>query len=280
MSARHTTIGLYSSPRIDMVANLLRAAQPGAPIAVEELLAVTSMNYGVAEFEHARRWFEHNDAPPDSLEPSSSNPPSLVDVGAGFGPAGLVFGARHYRVTAVEVRAEIAAQGERVIQSSGLQDNVRYEVTDVMAYEPEAPADRLISILSVLHIADKHAAMKKLASLLRVGGRGYIADFYARDELSASEIALLNAEVDCPSLFTRDEYASALRRAGFRYVEFTDVTREYADFVHRRLIDYVRRDDTERREELTRFYAAMDTLFSAGNAAASRLGGCRIYLAR
>jgi SAM-dependent methyltransferase len=266
-------IELYKSPRVEMVNEFLKKYGAKRPIPVKDMLPVTLMNYGQVEFEVAQLWFE---AGKDA--PGRNKYPSLIDVGAGFGPAGLVFGSYQYRVTAIEIQADIAAVGRRVVNACGLQDNVCYEVTDVMAFEPENPADTLISVLCLLHVPDKESVMKKLASLLRPGGRAYIADFYAKGELSENEQAILQNEVACPGLLAKDEYIGALKDAGFKTVQFEDITSEYSTFVHNRFMTYLKKDKSERCEELTRFFRAMDTLYLSGDGESSRLGGCRIYL--
>jgi hypothetical protein len=149
-----------------------------------------------------------------------------------------------------------------------------------MAFEPKKPADTLISVLCLLHVPDKEGVMKKLASFLRAGGRAYIADFYAKGELSETEQTLLRHEVACPGLLTEAEYVSTLKGAGFQMVRFEDVTVEYATFVHNRLTTYLQEDKSAQCDELTQFFRAMDTLYRSGDGASSRLGGCRVYLER
>jgi SAM-dependent methyltransferase len=266
-------IGLYTSPRLEMVERFLAQYGEYRPISVEDMLPVTLMNYGRVEIEEAQAWFEAGEE-----APIQNDCPTLIDVGAGFGPAGLVFGARQYKVTAVEMQADIAAIGQRVATACGLQNNVVYEVTDVMAFEPATPADVLISVLCLLHVPDKEGVMRKLASLLRAGGRAYIADFYAKGELSETEQTLLKDEVGCPGLLTKEEYIGALKEAGFHTVRFEDVTPEYSTFVNNRFTTYLRNDKSERHEELTRFFRTADILFCSGDGESSRLGGCRVYL--
>src|SRR5215471_17581730 len=99
------------------------------------------MNYGTVELDKAQAWFEAGTA-----ASGQHGPPSLIDVDAGFGPAGLVFGARNYEVTAIELQADIAEVGQRVAKACGLQDEVHYVVTDVMAFAPPIPADTLLSV--------------------------------------------------------------------------------------------------------------------------------------
>ncbi|GJO35286.1 hypothetical protein NJB1507_48890 [Mycobacterium marinum] len=273
--ATDRAMDLYTAPRLQMVEAVLARHREEPIVPVPELLSVTPMNYGPAEFQAARSWFAAG-----GLVPGGNCCLSLIDVGAGFGPAGLVFGSQGYRVTAIEMRADIAAVGRRVMAACGLQDFVHFEVADVMAYQPVTPADTLTSILCLLHVADKHAAMEKLATLLRVGGRGYLADFYARRRLSGSERALLQDQVACPGLLTRQEYVGALTAAGIAAVRFTDVTQEYSAYVHQRCVDYLGRSESDRHDELAQFFTAIDTLFGNGDAANSALGGCRIYLER
>ena len=268
-------MGLYQAPRVALVAQFLQQYGERRPIPVAEILPVILMNYGEAEFHHAQTWFEAGEG-----APGLRGRPSLIDVGAGFGPAGLVFGSLHYRVTAIELQADIAAMGQRIVQACGLQTTVHYAIGDVMAFAPKTPADTLIAVLCLLHVPDKVGVMKKLAGLLRAGGRAYLADFYAKGALSAQDQALLHDEVACSGLLTKDEYTSALQDAGFATVRFEDVTSEYAAFVHQRWTAYRDQNTPAQCDALTRFYKAMDALYRSGDGASSRLGGCRVYLER
>jgi SAM-dependent methyltransferase len=266
-------MGLYKSPRVEAVEKFLQQYGEKRPIPIADILPIVLMNYGEVEFEKAQQWFEEGkDAP------GRNDSPSLVDVGAGFGPAGLIFGSRQYTVTAIELQADIAAVGQQVANACGLQENVHYEVTDVMAFKPRKPADTLIAVLCLLHVPDKKCVMDKLAALLRAGGRAYIADFFAKGAISEREQTLLKDEVACPGLLTKDEYIAALKGAGFKIIRFEDVTSEYSTFVHDRLMTYLQIDKSEQREELTQFFTAMDTLYRSGDGESSRLGGCRVYL--
>ncbi|GJN95907.1 hypothetical protein NJB1907f44_41940 [Mycobacterium marinum] len=112
--ATDRAMDLYTAPRLQMVEAVLarHREEPIAP--VPELLSVTPMNYGPAEFQAARSWFAAG-----GLVPGGNGCLSLIDVGAGFGPAGLVFGSQGYRVTAIEMRADIAAVGRRVMAACG-----------------------------------------------------------------------------------------------------------------------------------------------------------------
>ena len=78
-------IGLYQAPRVALVAQFLQQYGERRPIPVAEVLPVILMNYGEVEFHHAQTWFEADEEAPGW----SHGRPSSVDVGAGFGPAGL-----------------------------------------------------------------------------------------------------------------------------------------------------------------------------------------------
>src|SRR4051812_25118662 len=251
-------MGLYQAPRVARVAQFLQQYD-GRPIAVAEVLPVILMNYGEVEFRYARTWFEAGED-----APGRRGGPSLIDVGAGFGPAGLVFGSLRYTVTAIEVQADIAVMGQRIVQACGLQSTVHYAIGDVMAFASKTPADTLIAVLCLLHVPDKVGVMRKIAGLLRPGGRAYLADFYAKGALSAHDQALLQNEVACSGLLTKDEYTGALQDAGFATVRFEDVTSEYAVFVHQRWTTYRQQNTSAQGDPLTRFFQAMEALYRSG----------------
>src|SRR3954454_17245533 len=80
-------MGLYQAPRVARVAQFLQQYGERRPIPVAEILPIILMNYGEVEFRYAQTWFEAGED-----APGLRGRPSLIDVGAGFGPAGLVFG--------------------------------------------------------------------------------------------------------------------------------------------------------------------------------------------
>jgi hypothetical protein len=120
------TMALYKSPRIQIVKKFLEEYGEKRPISGADILPLILMNYGEVEFQRAQRWFEDGKDAPGQIDS-----PSLVDVGAGFGPAGLILGSRQYKVTAVEVQPDIAAVGQWVANACGLQEKIHFKVTFV-----------------------------------------------------------------------------------------------------------------------------------------------------
>jgi cyclopropane fatty-acyl-phospholipid synthase-like methyltransferase len=88
--------------------------------------------------------------------------------------------------------------------------------------------DAIVSWLTVLHIADKTSFFRQCYSLLRPGGRVFIADFFEVKTLSPTEWTVLKDEVSCGTLFNSVRaYTNALEAAGFKVKSATDVTESW-----------------------------------------------------
>jgi hypothetical protein len=55
-------MGLYKSPRVEMVEKFLQNYGEKRPIPVAVILPVILMNYGEVEFQEAQTWFEEGEA--------------------------------------------------------------------------------------------------------------------------------------------------------------------------------------------------------------------------
>ena len=262
-------MGLYQAPRVARVAQFFQQYGQRRPIPVAEILPVILMNYGEVEFRYARTWFEAGeDAPREarrSLPHRCGGGVWAGRIGVWFSP---LYGDRDRAPGRHRRDGPTSCPGLRLAEHRALRHRRCHGVRT-----GKRQADPLIAVLCLLHLPGKVGVMRKIAGLLRPGGRAYLADFYAKGALSAQDWALLHDEVACPGLLTKDEYTGALQDAGFATVRFEDVTSEYAAFVHQRWTTYRHQNTSAQGDAVTRFYRAMDALYRSGDGASSPLGG-------
>ena len=97
---------------------------------------------------------------------------------------------------------------------------------------PDASVDVVISNCVINLAADKGAVLREAFRVLRPGGRLAVADMIAHGELTAESRRALDLWAGCVSgTITRDEYASALRGAGFEEVTFETVNEQHLEGV-------------------------------------------------
>jgi ubiquinone/menaquinone biosynthesis C-methylase UbiE len=107
---------------------------------------------------------------------------SVLDLGCGTGHTALAFAARGARVEALDLTAEMLAQGRRMAAERGLA-NVRFREGDA-AQPPFADAafDVVTSRLSAHHYARPDAAIREAARVLRPAGRLLLVDSVAPED--------------------------------------------------------------------------------------------------
>ncbi len=260
-------MGLYDSPRVKLVIETLEQAMKkglsGKALA-EAILPVMLMNYGKIEFETAEKFF-------------GQNIQSILDVGTGFGPAGLFFGSKGHSVLGLDIQDDMIHTAKKVAEACDAGEDVRFLKQDILNFNPTTLFDCFLSVLCLLHIPEKEKLGEKLASVLTTGGKGYIADFYKKTDDHVVD-HLLKTQVACPSLFTAEAYQNQL--APFFDVHFEDVTADYSVFVKQRLELYQQKPVEQQIPQVLNFFVVMNTLFGNGVPENAQIGGCRIYLTK
>ncbi|OAA37842.1 methyl transferase-like protein [Metarhizium rileyi] len=198
---------------------------------------------------------------------------TVVDVGSGFSATGRYLHRKYgVHVTGVELQPEVHELADVINQRNGLAGSVRSINVDFNKASLGAPVDYIVSFLCILHIPDRDALFRKAAETLKLGGRIYIEDYFARTTpLSRRTRDQLRDTVCCPYLPSREQYMCDLSSAGFRDVRFDDVTGEWAEFVHERAVRCRQEGTTTIEAPLAFFYDTVDALFASG-----QLGGARI----
>lgn len=186
---------------------------------------------------------------------------TVVDIGSGFSATGRFLHKRcGVDVTGIELQPEIHQLAEKITERNGLAAGVRSVNADFTKLTLDKPVDYIISFLCILHIPDRDTLFQKAASTLKQGGKLYIEDFFARTALSKEVGDQLRDVVSCPYLPSRDQYISDLEKAGFRDVQFEEMTEEWAKFVHERAVSNRQKGTSE--APLTLFYDTIDALFA------------------
>lgn len=194
---------------------------------------------------------------------------TVVDIGSGFSATGRYMHRQYgVDVTGVELQPEIHQLAEIITERNGLAGGVRSVNAD-FAKLTHTPVDYIVSFLCILHIPERDILFQKAASTLKPGGKIYIEDYFARTTLSKDTSDKLRDIVFCTYLPSRDQYISDLTNAGFRDIQFEEVSEEWAKFVHERTLS--NRQKGTSKASLTLFYDTVDALF-----AGRQLGGVRI----
>lgn len=208
----------------------------------------------------------------------------VLDVGAGLGgPARYLAETSGAIVTALELQADLDKLGAKLTERCGLAEHVHHVNGDILTDDLGAGRfEGMMSMLCVLHIADRDQLFSRCAHALAPGARIFIEDYYERAPMTEQEKADLAHDVSCPYLPDLETYVSQVANAGFIDIDVTDMTHDWTDFVAERLGAFrsARTELTDRYNPATvasldRFYATVASLFDGGN-----LGGIRLTATR
>ena len=204
----------------------------------------------------------------------------VLDVGAGFGgPARWLAARTGARVTAVELQADMNATARDLTARCGLAETVTHVEGDILRTPLEAEAyDGVMSFLALYHIPERAPLYPQLCQACRPGARLYVEDLYQRSPFDDDERPDLEHMLYANTLPDREGYVAELEQAGWRDVEFHDMTADWTEFTEGRLAAF--RAASARHltvhgpdvvEALDTFYDTIVRLFRRGN-----LGGVRL----
>ncbi|WP_421996496.1 SAM-dependent methyltransferase [Reyranella sp.] len=270
--------GLASMPlytHVDRIARGLaaRGIGPDDPIPPEMLFALDQWHYhGTAAICDAGRFL--------GLGPDSR----VLDIGSGIGgPARFLAHTTGCRVTALELQPELHRIALDLTRRSGLADRVTHLCGDALVLSlPSGSFDAVISFLAILHIADRPALVRRIADVLRPGGRCYIEDLCRRAPFAPADLRDLRGVVHGVTVTGIDDNVRDLGQAGLVEVVATDLTDDWAPHAAQRL-EACRSDrasliDTQGEEAWAAqelFRATIDRLYRSG-----ALGGVRLTARR
>tara|TARA_B110000208_G_C11777100_1_gene432451 strand:+ start:42 stop:1871 length:1830 start_codon:yes stop_codon:yes gene_type:complete len=213
----------------------------------------------------------------------------VIQLGGGVGgPSRHLAGTYGCQVLAIEkqdalhrVASELTDRS-KASMGEGVVTHMAGDFLAVGQHLQLASYDAMCSWLTVLHIPRRGELFALSYKLLRPGARMFIADFYAKAPLTASERKQLHDDVHCPYCPDRETYAEELTGAGFAIASFRDVTAEWTKHTAERAAAFeanraahVERHGEELTASLAAFYNTVAALFAGGN-----LGGCEINCRR
>ena len=177
---------------------------------------------------------------------------AVCDVGCGYGGTSRLLATRHgATVTGLTLSA---AQAAAAPPTDGVTLLVRNWLENEL---PAASFDAVIATESLSHMPDKPRAFAELGRVVRPGGRVALVDWLARDAPGRIETRLLLRPIceegHLPSLHSATEYEALLADAGYRVLEFEDLSsRAWRTWtvVLQRLVPLLARDARLRRELL------------------------------
>ena len=205
----------------------------------------------------------------------------ILDVGCGIGgPARYIAWKSGCSITGVDIQSALTEGGSKVTAMVGLTDKVTLVTGDVLSDELFAPNsfDAFVSLLVILHIADRNQLFRSLFRSVKEGGAFLIDDMVALGEFDADQNRIAKEVIGSPYLPTIDEYRTHLIEAGFVDVEFEVLTPEWVQWCVDRSDQYDASQDDQIRmhgekvfTQRSSFYADVKSLFRSG-----KLGGVRI----
>lgn len=208
----------------------------------------------------------------------------VLDIGAGIGgPARYLAHTTGCHVTALELQPELHGIGVDLTRRSGLADRVTHVQGDALVVPwADESFDAAVSFLAIVHIPDRPLLFRRLARALRQGGGCYVEDLCMRAPFAARDWEDARRMVYANSLTSPADYARDLEGAGFKDVELTDLTPDWAPFAVERLVawrqnhaDYARVHGEGAYAAQELFYSVIARLYDSGS-----LGGVRLVARR
>ena len=205
----------------------------------------------------------------------------VLDVGCGIGgPARYLSWKTGCEITGVDIQEALVRGGNEVTAMTGLADKVKLIVGDACdsTVLKNNEFDAFISLLVILHIADRKSLFSSLYESVKMGGGFLIEDMVCLAAFDAEDNRIAKDVIGSPYLPTVAEYRSHLESAGFVDVEFESLTPAWFKWAVSRSDQY----DAEKEDQIkmhgekmylqrSSFYADVKKLFLSG-----RLGGVRI----
>lgn len=207
----------------------------------------------------------------------------VLDLGSGIGGTARYLQQRlGCQVVAVELQEHLHALGQELSDRVGIA--VKHVQGDMVALDQLnlPPADAWLSLLVILHIADKSRLWQQTYQALKPGGTFYIEDYYARQPLTSAQAHQLEATVAAAPLLSRDRYLADLEAAGFKDITFVDMTKAWQQWVRDRsqryrdtASSYIERHGEPIYRDIQAFCDGVAALFGTGAVGGARIWGRR-----
>jgi ubiquinone/menaquinone biosynthesis C-methylase UbiE len=177
---------------------------------------------------------------------------TVLDLGCGTGgPARRIAATTGASILGVTVSKWQVAEANRVSEAAGLHGQARFEYADItdLPY-PDASFHAAFALETLVHVADKPAALREALRVIRPGGRLVIADLTLRAEMTEHQRAVWSAMPVADAMPLR-EYVDLATGAGFEVTEALDCSRQVA-----RSFEGVREAVRRPAEHLDQLYGA------------------------
>lgn len=163
----------------------------------------------------------------------------VLDVGSGIGgPARYLADRTGATVTALELQPDLNQVAIDLTTRAGLASKVKHVNGNMLDGTIGENFDAIISMLCMLHIADKARLFECCRRALKAGGTMYIEDFGKSRALTTAEAETLAVKVQCVPLPTVSEYRAFLENAGFKDVTMTDVSESWRSIAKSRYVTF------------------------------------------
>lgn len=179
------------------------------------------------------------------------NPGSAVlEVACGTGQA-----ARHLatqygcRVHATNIDEKQLELGRRLTEQSGLQALVTFGWGDFHNLDDEDESlDLWWCQEALVHSSDKERVLKEAFRVLTSGGIAVLSDLVVTDDIEPEVRARIYSRIPTQTIWTREQYAGAIRGIGFEVLKFDDWSENVA-----RSYDEAREILSAREQELREY---------------------------
>jgi len=209
-----------------------------------------------------------------------NNTTKILDVGSGIGgPARYIADKTGAEITAIELQPDQNDLASDLTNRCGLSNKVSHICGDILNYDFQKQRfDAVVSWLTLYHISDHQALLKRLYDLLNPNGLFFTEDITSRAHLKNHELRDIEKEIYGKHLPLYDQYISNLENSGFKLVFAEDMSESWTDFTKKRITQF--NNNTERNirvhnkeivESLSSFYNFVGQYFSNG-----KLGGIRV----
>lgn len=179
---------------------------------------------------------------------------SVCDLGCGYGAVALVLSRQFgVKVTGLTVSERQYAHARTLANDTG---GIEFYLCDALDNGLSGGFyDAIIAIESTEHIGDKTKLLTEVSRLLRPGGRCVVAAWLSREQPAAWEkqylLEPICVEGRLPNMASASEFRAMFADAGFREIEFVDLTRNVKKtwaICARRVTGHFLTDQTFRRQ--------------------------------
>jgi sulfonate transport system substrate-binding protein len=211
--------------------NILKAkGKETGPLSEADLLDSDQLHYhGAARVDHAAKVL------------NIQKGEKVIDIGSGLGgPARYLASKYGAQVCAVEIETARQQLAQSLTDRCQMSSQVTHVLGDASTVNAKhlGPFDHFVSWLSILHIKNRKRLFDNIAAHLKQGATFVIEDFVKLKPFTAQEISDLEIVVACPYVPSREEYVQHLTESGFSDIQVHDLTEDWRQFVHERLVDY------------------------------------------